>query len=128
MGVKALTTPQITVNNTTFSIVPNSFSYTEGFGEQALRTQSAGGAQVTNVYSDNAETKMSSVKFQMFNTAENISNIRTWKANLNQNAISATDEDGFTRFFNSAALVNDYEVNLGADTTIDLEFMTDAAV
>jgi hypothetical protein len=126
--VQALTTPSITVNNITVAIVPNSFSYTEGFGEQALRVQSAGGGGVQQVYSDNAETKVSSAKWSMINTAENIALIRTWKANSNANAISATAADGFARTFNNAALTGDYEVNMGADTTIDVEFMSDSAV
>ena len=128
MGIKALTTPQITVNNITIDIVPNSFTYTEGFGEQNTRTQSAGGGQTTTVFSDNAETKMSAPKFSLFNTKENIDLARSWKANLNDNAISAVDNDGFTRFFANASLNNDYEVAMGADTAIDLEFMSDPAV
>jgi len=127
MGIVALANPTVIVNNSPVSVVPNSVSYTEGFGEQAVRTQSAGGGSVQTVLSNNVETNMSMVKFSIFNTAENIELVRTFKVNSNDNVISITGE-GLTRSFNNVALTNDYEVNLGADTTIDLEFTGDPSV
>jgi len=126
--VQALTTPTVTANNITVAIIPNTFSYTEGFGEQTLRVQNAGGGSNQQVFANNAETNLSGFKFSMLNTAENIDIIRGWKSNGNANTFTVTDVDGFARSFNNAALTIDYEVNLGADTTIDLEFMSDAAV
>lgn len=123
----ALANPTVLVNNLSTPIVPNSFSYTEGFGEQTVRTQSAGGGGVQSVFSNNVETNLSMVKFSMFPTAENIALIRQWKSNGNENVISASGS-GLTRSFTNATLVNDYEVNLGADSQIDLEFKTDASV
>jgi len=60
--------------------------------------------------------------------AENIEIVREWKSNRNANGISITDENFSGRTINSASLNNDYDVSLGADTQIDLEFMGDAAV
>lgn len=117
----AIATPSIIINNTVAPVVPNSVTYTEGLGEQNVRSQSAGGGSVQMVYSDNAESKFSTVKFQMFPTPENINLIRTWKTNGNANAITIT-APGFSRSISEAALINNYEVNLGADTQIDLEF------
>jgi len=125
---KTLTTPTIQVNGEPVQIVPNSFSYTEGFGEQTLRVQSAGGAAVEAVFTDNAEMKMSDIKFSMFGTADNIALSRLWKSNGNANTLQATDDNGFARSFAGAALTANYEVGLGADTTIDLEFMSEPAV
>ena len=67
------------------------------------------------------------VKFSLHNTAENIDLARTWKVNANNNAITITG-NGLNRAVNNAAVTNDYEVNLGSDTTIDIEFKGDAAV
>ena len=127
MSKVKLSNPTIVINNNSVPIVPNSFSYTEGLGEQELKVQSAGGGSVQTVLSNNVETNMSMVKFSLHNTAENIDLARTWKVNGNNNAISITGE-GLNRAINNAAVTNDYEVNLGADTTIDLEFKGDAAV
>jgi hypothetical protein len=127
MASIAITTPSVIINNVTIAILPNSLNYTEGFGEQSMRTQSAGGGSVDVVYSDNAESKMSSVNFDMINTAENIALARSWKANLNQNAISVV-APGFSRNFSNMALVSDYSVELSADGKISLEFMGNAAV
>lgn len=118
---RAISTPTIVVNNIVLPIVPNSAVYTEGQGEQNYRAQSAGGGSVQGVYSDNAESKFSTFKCSVFNTAENINFLRAIKANGNNNAITITDT-GFSRSITQAALTNNYEVNLGADTTVDIEF------
>jgi hypothetical protein len=123
----ALANPSVLVNNLATPIVPNSFTFTEGRGEQTVRVQSAGGGSVQSVFSNNVETNLSTVKFSMFPTAENINAILAWKDNGSANVISATGA-GLTRSFTNATLIGDYEVNLGSDTVIDLEFKTDAAI
>lgn len=123
----ALSNPTVLINNISVAVVPNSVSYTEGKGEQMVRVQSAGGGSVQSVLSNNVETNLSTVKMSLFPTAENIALILTWKNNANANAISITGS-GLTRSFTNAALTSDYEVSLGSDTQIDLEFKTDAAV
>lgn len=129
MASRAISTPSVIINNIPIGIVPNSLKFTEGFGEQTMRTQSAGGGTVDVVYSLNAESLMSKVSFEMINTAENVALARGWKSNLNDNAISLIDSaTGFSRNFANMALTTDYEVNLGADTTISIEFMGDRAV
>lgn len=127
MSRTKLSNPTVVINNNAVPIIPNTFSFTEGFGEQELKVQSSGGGSVQTVLSNNVETNMSMVKFSIHNTAELIDLARSWKVNANKNAITVTGE-GLTRAFNNAAVTNDYEVNLGADTTIDIEFKSDAAV
>lgn len=124
----ALVNPTVLINNLSTPIVPNSFTYTEGQGEQTMRVQSSGGGSVQSVLSNNVESNLSMVKFEMYPTADNIDTIKSWKVNGNNNAISASDASGFTRSFTNAALTNNYEVALGSDTKISLEFHTDAAV
>lgn len=117
----ALSNPVVTINNVVWAVVPNSVSFTEGLGEQTIRTQSAGGGSVEQVYSNDVTTNMSMFKMQVFPVAGTIDNIRILKTNGNANAITVTG-DGLTRSFSNMALTSNYEVNLGSDTTIDLEF------
>lgn len=123
----ALSNPTVVVNNLATPIVPNSFTFTEGLGEQTIRTQSSGGGAVQTVFSNNVETNKSMVKFSVYNTAKNIDLLKTWKQNGDANAISVTGE-GLSRSFSGAALISNYEVNLGSDTTIDVEFESQPAI
>ncbi len=125
---KALANPTLVVNNIAIPVAPNSVSYKEGTGEQTMRAQSAGGGSVQSVFSKNVETNLSFLKFSLFNTPENIALARGWKILENANAASLTGDGGFSKTFNNMAVTNDYEVNLGADTTIDIELMGDPAV
>ena len=127
MASIALANPSVIINNLAIAIVPNSVVYTEGFGEQNQRVQSAGGGSVETVFSNNVETNLSKVNFSVYPTESNIEALRSFKAAENANAISIVS-GGFSRTVNSAALTNDFEVNLGADTTIDVEFMGTKAV
>ena len=127
MGKKTISTPSIIVNDVLYPIVPNTFKFTEGFGEYKMRGSSVGSGQTEVVFSENAEEKMSKISFEMYPTAENIKTIREWKAAQNDNLIQAVSDE-LDRSFKNAALVSDYEVNTGADTTIALEFVSDPAV
>jgi hypothetical protein len=123
----ALSNPTVVMNNLVVAIVPNSFSFTEGLGEQTVRVQSAGGGSVQTVVSNNVETNKSGFKYSLYNTIANIDLAKTWKQNLDANATSVTGE-GLDRSFSGVVLINNYEVNLGSDTTIDLEFESQPAI
>lgn len=128
----ALADPSIVVNNEPVAVVPNSVKYTEGSGEQTMRAASTGGGGIQQVFSNNLETNFSKIMFSVYNDVDTIEDLRVWKKNSNQNVVVLTGRtpDGKTlrRTFNQASLLTDYEVNLGADTTIDLEFNSNAAV
>lgn len=129
MASRSISVPSVVINNLPVGIVPNSLNFTEGLGEQSMRTQSAGGGSVDVVYSLNAESLMSQVNFSLINTAANADLVRGWKTNLNLNAISIIDQySGFTRNFANMAVTNNYTVELGADGVIAIEFKGDAAV
>ena len=117
----AISNPQVTVNNVTISIVPNSFTYTEGFGEQQVFVESSGGGTTQTVFANDVSNNMSTIKWAMRNYEQNIALIRSWKINQDGNVITVT-ADNFSRSFTFAALTLDYDVKLGADTVIDLEF------
>ena len=124
--------PQVTVNNEPWVIVPNTVAYTEGKGEQNVRAGSVGGGQVVQVVTENVESNFSMLKFEIYPDPDYIALARQVKSNRNQNVITVTgtNAEGKTlrRTFNQAIITNDYEVALGSDTTIPLEFKSQAAV
>jgi len=124
---KVLANPTVVANNNPIAIVPNTFTYTEGLGEQQIRVQSGGGAALEYIASDDVTTKKSMFKFEMLNTAENIELAREWKQNANQNVFSVS-EDSFSRTFVQSIVTNDYEVSLSSDGNIALEFNAATAV
>jgi len=123
--------PTITVNNNVVATNPNSVAYTEGFGEQNVRAASGGGGQIEQIYSENIETNFSMIKFELPATVGNIALAREWKANTNQNLVQMTGRtaDGdVSRTFTQASLLTDYEVALGSDTNIAIEFRANPAI
>lgn len=118
---KVLSNPTVVVNNTPIPIIPNSFKYNEGLGEQKLRVESAGGGALNQVLSDDVEMKLGAFSFEMLNTEANIEEARKWKQNGNLNTVSVT-EGTFDRTFAGAALINNYDVSLAADGNLVLEW------
>jgi len=120
--------PSVLVNNVSVAVMPNSVSFDEGFGEQEVRVQSAGGGQLQQVFSNNVETNLGMVKFSLAATVANIALARSWKANQNLNVVTLTAtlaEGMLTRTFTNAAVCNNYEIPLSSDGVIELEFKTD---
>jgi len=129
--MKPLSNIAVAVNNDPVGIVPNSVSYTEGFGEQNMRAASIGGASVEQVFSQDLESTFSMVKFEVYPDIDQVKLLRAWKTNGNANTVTLTgsvDGKTFRRTFKKAAILNDYEVALGSDTTVEIEFKSDAAV
>lgn len=121
----------VLVNNEVVPIVPNSLEFTEGFGEQAVLPQSIGEGNVENVFSNNLESSMAMVKFELRSTIENIKLARSWKQNQDQNVVQVagrTVDGEMVRTFTGAVLVNDYPVPIGSDATIEIEFHSNRAV
>ena len=129
-----ISNPQVVVNNLSLAIKPNSLTFTEGFGETIVRAASAGGGSVVQIRADDITDHFSELKFALDPTQENIANARLWKSVPGENVVSvtATITDGgtsvvFSRTFQKASITNNYEVPLGSDTQIDLEWKSDAA-
>lgn len=130
MGVQ-VSDATVTVNNDIVAVTPNSVMFTEGLGEQNIRAASAGGGQVEQIYSNNIESNFSTVRFDMPSTLENIAKARQWKASRNLNLVQImgrTPEGDVSRSFTQAAILNDYEINLGSDTNITIEFKSNPAI
>lgn len=121
----------VIVNNEVIAVIPNSLKFTEGLGEQKVRSASAGGGNVVQVYSHDVESNFSKIMFSIPATIENVAFARQWKQNRNQNLIQIqgrTPEGDLSRTFQQAALLPDYEVPLSSDGDIALEFTSDAAI
>lgn len=126
-----LSNVSVLVNNDLVAIIPNSFSFTEGLGEQAVRAASAGGAQVEQIYSDNVEMRYSTIKFDIPGTVGNIAKAREWKQNKNQNLLQMagkTVDGNITRTFSQASLLSNYDIPVSSDGKISLEWRSSPAV
>ena len=119
-------------NNEAVGIVPNSMKFTEGFGERKVRTASVGGGKVEQIFANDVESALSKLTFDMPTTPENIRLAREWTANQNKNVFqiagSTSDGEEVTRSFTQAAVVNDYEVEIGSEANISIEIMSNAAI
>lgn len=124
--------PSVVVNNEPVGIVPGSVKFSDGDGEYKMRAQSTGNGNVEQVFSIDVTTKFSALKFSLYNDITSIENARKWKRNLNANVVTVTGKDPsgatFTRTFTKAAILNDYEVELGSDSSFELEFASKSAV
>ena len=114
--------PTVMVNNVSVAIKPNSFSYKEGFGERKVRIASGGGGTLTQVVSEDIETQLSTCKFMLYSTSDNVTLVRTWQTNSDANAVEVTDKDNFSRTFANAIITNDPDVSLGVDGEVEVEF------
>lgn len=126
-----LSNVSVIVNNDLVAIIPNSFTFTEGLGEQTVRAASAGGAQVEQVYSDNVEMRYSTIKFDLPATIANIAKAREWKQNKNRNLLQMagkTVDGNITRTFSQASLLSNYEIGVSSDGKLSLEWRSSPAV
>ena len=121
----------VMINNDAVAIIPNTLKFTEGLGEQKIRAASAGGGQVEQIYSNDIESNFSMVAFEMPATVDNIALARQWKTNKNQNVVQVigqTPEGSLTRTFTQAAFLNDYEVGLGSETNVPVDFKANPTI
>lgn len=118
---RTLANPTIEVNDAAIGIIPNSCSFKTGKGDINVRAQSAGGNSVDIVRTENAETKISMVKFKLYNTKSNVALVRSWQDSANGNTINLSDGD-FIEAFREMFVITDPEVMLGADGELEVEF------
>jgi hypothetical protein len=129
MSLKTLSCPAVIINNETYPIVPNSFTYDGGEGEINVRAASSGGGSVQSVHSQNAETQIGKCKFDVFLTTTLDRSIAQWKEAIGANTIQAIQRNGsggsVTLSFDSMSLVNAVERAAGADGVTSLEWAGD---
>ena len=126
-----LTDATFIVNDEPIPVMPDSVSFTEGLGEQTMRAASVGGGEVEAIYSNDLSTAFSTVSADIPSVIELIELAKTWKSLQNNNVVQiiGKNADGtITRTFSRAALTADYEINLGPDSVISIEFRALTAV
>ena len=121
MASQTLSNPTIEVNDATIAIIPNSLSYKKGQGDKAVKAQSAGGNAIEIVVSENAETKISMVKFKMTNTKENFDLIDGWTTNINGNTIRFSEGE-MVESFRTMVVTSEPERMIGFDGEAEIEF------
>lgn len=122
MALQTLANPTVEVNDAPIAIVPNSLSYKKGQGDKTVKAQSAGGNAVEVVISENAETKVSMVKFKLFNTKENFDFVNAWTDNINGNTIRLSEGE-LVESFRTMVVTAEPERMIGADGELEIEFM-----
>lgn len=121
MTILTLNNPTVEVNDNPIAIVPNSLSYKKGRGEKSVKAQSAGGNAIETVVTQNAETKVSMVKFKLYPTKENFDLADVWIDNINGNTIRLSEGE-LTESFRGMVTTNEPERMVGADGELEIEF------
>lgn len=127
MASIALSVASVTINNVALAIVPNSLTYDAGEGEVNVRSAMAGNRAVS-VHTINAETRISKVSFELYNTTELDGQISEWKQAVGGNFISfvaTVNGSPVTRSFPGMSLMNAVERTISADGTVSLEWSGD---
>lgn len=122
MTTRTLSNPSVEVNDSAIAIVPNSLSFKKGQGDKSVKAQSAGGDAIETVITENAETKVSMVKFKLFNTKENFDLANGWIDNIDGNTIRLSEGE-MTESFRGMVVTTEPERSVGADGELELEFM-----
>lgn len=130
----AVSNPEIVINGTPVPIVPNSFVYNDGEPEKIVRAAVIGNT-VTQEFSKNVESAFSEFKFSIYPSVQNLDLVRALQKRDNTNLVTATaaevvsgSEKTWRRTFKNATISNKADKPLGADTVIELEWKSDAAV
>jgi hypothetical protein len=119
-----LSNPVVEINDQTILIKPNSLSFKKGVGEKRARTQSAGGNEIDVVNTEDAETKMSMIKFTLLTTNENIESYEEWQSAGNGgNIIRMSEKNSDLSIpFRRMTLISDNEIGVGAEGEFEVEF------
>ena len=125
--IRKLVDATLIIDNNVIGYVPNTLKFTEGFGEQKVRVQTGGGGVVQQVVADDVTSKQSMVTFQVEPTIANIDLLRAIKANMDGHVITISTS-GLTRTITGAILTKNYEIGLGTEETIELEFVGNGAI
>jgi hypothetical protein len=124
-AIQQFSNPQVLVNNVSVAVMPNSFKFTLGKGDDKVRALSAGGNSTVSVYSTDMSTRISKMQFDLAVTPDTLANYSTWKNNNGLNVVQASQVGFPPIVFTSAVIVNDPQFEATADGKVTLEWMTD---
>lgn len=122
-----LANPTLEINDQVVPYKPNSLTFKGGSGDITVRPQSAGGASVENVITQDIETRKSMIKFTLLAETGNMDLID----DFSQLSIGAAgvvirlSAPSFTRTFRGMRLIADPERSIGAEGEAELEFHGD---
>lgn len=126
-AIRKIVDATLIIDNNVIGYVPNTLKFTEGFGEQSVRVQTGGGGSVQQVVADNVSMRQSKVMFDVEPTAANIELLRSIKNDQNGHVITISTS-GLTRTVTGAILTSDYEVGLGTEEVISVEFTGNSSI
>ena len=119
---RTLSNPTVEVNDIIIAIKPNSLSFKKGKGDKNVRAQSAGGNSIDTIITEDAETKVSMVKFMLITTKEGIELLDGWEdAGDSGNTVRLSDGD-FVVSFRKMVVTTEPERGTGADGETEVEF------
>lgn len=116
---RTLANPAVEVNDIVVGIKPNSLTYKKGKGDVNVRAQSAGGNSIAAIFTEDAETKISMVKFTLLTTKDTVELIDGW---LDQESTIDLSDGDFTVSFRKVRIKTEPEINTGADGETEVEF------
>ena len=125
MSNNALSVPGIVVNDVPIGIVPNSYKSTRGKGEINVRSESSGGGSSKSIHTENAETKIGKMSWDMYNTDENKAFFVQWKSQVGSNTIIASQSGMKPEAGQNMSLVNDPDWEGSSDGVVTFEFEGD---
>lgn len=118
---QAIYGPTLIINNVPIDYEPNSLTFDEGKGERKQSPQVSGTDSVTMVYSEDISTKKGMVKFEVRTTADKLEQKREWELLKDANVITIV-QNGTSRSFEQAAVINPIEVQTGVDAMMEVVF------
>ena len=113
--------PTVVVNDIPYPIVPNTVKHKAGLGETKVNSASVGGGAVEIVVSEDAETKVSMVKFKMFTERKNEDAVKLWKQTNGANTVILTQPGEKPLSGTFMSVVNDPEWEDSAEGQTEIE-------
>ena len=115
--------PYIHVNNVNWVYVPNTIVFNDGRGERVVRNQALGGGASEIVTTDNVETHIGMIKFQLRSNSENFKNTLILRDRFDKNVVVMSDPDsGFNLTFKQAVIINKIDYEVSAEGNFEIEF------
>lgn len=125
--MSALVNPAILINGSPVAYVPNSFEWSDGYGDRNVRTQTTGNGNVEQIITEDVETQMGRVKFTLISTTENVDLVTAWERNIDANAIELSAPN-FSRQFARMTITSEPAKTGGQDASFDVEFQGSKAI
>lgn len=122
MSLNVLSNLTLRINNETVKYKPNTLTFTTGQGEFSVKGVSAGAGDSDIAVSENVETFVGKVKFELYSTADNEDLFKRLKeANLSTGNVVKLFGKDFSGTMTNATVINDPEIKVGVDESFEIE-------